>query len=1039
MKKLLLLLPFFGILGFAQSAQRISTAIQINPVGGNYALVIPNASVYVCVYNSGLNCSTPLGIYSDVNLTRLISQPVIANSQGVYQYYISNGTQVVEKVCAPAGQCSFNAVYIGNPSGSGSGTVSIGSTGQIAVYNQNGTTVGGTSAITTALTDKGGQVFNIEAYGADPTFGADSTSAIQSAVTAAEAVNGAVYIPQGIFKVSPSSHSGVLYSILLGNGAVITGPGTLKVANSVGSYNEIFYGPSCNSCQFSQFTVNSNVANNPLVSSGDLLTYPRNEFYLDGSNIVVSGITVENSSSLQNIIIDTQSTSGGGNKVTNSYFLNLGDDPNHIVHDMSPVYVSGTGATGSITLENNVVEAVSFAAPAAGGGTCYETHGTMQTVTGNTCYGFGRGINVTGVDLQNDESISVTGNSFIVPYMCIDLWSEQYSTHTSGFGLRGVAVVGNSCTIHQVGFFNANVIVSGIQVEAGSNLPIQNINITGNTINFDLEQAFRSGNLESTGIGMWAGVASTNVTISDNHITNAPVSAIAWDGLAENLKIHGNTILDDGASEDGSINSAYKVPVYLNLSSASAEIEVSNNSITDDLSTSVLGHAFLTACAANVPNMKFLDNDVLLLGATTTSWGSYFNQQDNHCDPLVRMTAIGKAWGTPSNTMQGGSQVYDRTLNEVLSLPVDGTNFVNIIPNIVTSSRGSLGTSIQLSDQSSLATYCSGFAIDGTLTNGNCLNNVSFHVEYFPDADQTTTNWSTCVLPGCNPGGSGTPVSTSQTLAISVPGLTNAPSTRFQLVANANSTNSLWVYKINGGDNACDYCTRYYWQSEVCIDSTSYSNVGQIEMDMFQFDATLGKEFMWGMQWNKSIGFWQVFNQATLTWETTSFSTPLNTGCHLVQVWDHRIEGDLTECSGQPCQYYDAIALDGSRFSWNLSYPASNIPGGFTSTSGFQFQLDIPTASVGSPVTANLYINNSQIYAGTGESVPFHFTTTSGSSDALNFPSELGEPSICDFSPTNTSAATNIATTYSTRSSSALTLNHTTTSGMTFDASCYWF
>ncbi len=59
-----------------------------------------------------------------------------------------------------------------------------------------------TTAITSAVTDKGGQVYNVVAYGADPTGSADSTSAIQAAVNAMPASGGRVYLPSGAYKIS---------------------------------------------------------------------------------------------------------------------------------------------------------------------------------------------------------------------------------------------------------------------------------------------------------------------------------------------------------------------------------------------------------------------------------------------------------------------------------------------------------------------------------------------------------------------------------------------------------------------------------------------------------------------------------------------------------------------------------------------------------------------------------------------------------------------------------------------------------------------
>ena len=113
--KLIVFLLLVTGLCYSQSAQRISVAVQSPVAATGYAKLIPHASIYVCTYNSQLNCSSGnyLSIYSDVGLTSGISQPLVADSVGGYQYYVQAGTQVVEKVCYTGAQCQSYAVYIG--------------------------------------------------------------------------------------------------------------------------------------------------------------------------------------------------------------------------------------------------------------------------------------------------------------------------------------------------------------------------------------------------------------------------------------------------------------------------------------------------------------------------------------------------------------------------------------------------------------------------------------------------------------------------------------------------------------------------------------------------------------------------------------------------------------------------------------------------------------------------------------------------------------------------------------------------------------
>ena len=119
---------------YGQSAQRISTALQ-TVQGSSYAQIIPNAQITVCTYNSQLSCNSQIIVYSDVNLTHIITQPVPANQYGVYQYYVQSGTQVVEKVCGTYSQCTSNGVFIGSGTAGSPVIVNPGVAGQVAYYS----------------------------------------------------------------------------------------------------------------------------------------------------------------------------------------------------------------------------------------------------------------------------------------------------------------------------------------------------------------------------------------------------------------------------------------------------------------------------------------------------------------------------------------------------------------------------------------------------------------------------------------------------------------------------------------------------------------------------------------------------------------------------------------------------------------------------------------------------------------------------------------------------------------------------------------
>lgn len=96
--------------------------------------------------------------------------------------------------------------------------------------------------VTAVLTDKGGQVLNVKAYGATGNGTTDDTAALSAAINAVPAAGGTVYIPAGVYSVSSPLPS------LATNVAVIgSGPGSMIKLASSWSGSSVFNLPNFNS------------------------------------------------------------------------------------------------------------------------------------------------------------------------------------------------------------------------------------------------------------------------------------------------------------------------------------------------------------------------------------------------------------------------------------------------------------------------------------------------------------------------------------------------------------------------------------------------------------------------------------------------------------------------------------------------------------------------------------------------------------------------------------------------------------------------
>jgi hypothetical protein len=206
-----------------------------------------------------------------------------------------------------------------------------------------------------------------------------------------------------------------------------------------------------------------------------------------------------------------------------------------------------------------------------------------------------------------------------------------------------------------------------------------------------------------------------------------------------------------------------------------------------------------------------------------------------------------------------------------------------------------------------------------------------------------------CVLPSCNPGGSGIPIKTSQTIGHKNPSK-DGRSMEVSLTGRSY-TNALWTYRAGADDSATSFSMSLW-----VYPTGAASVAGSYEFDQYDFSSSTGVEFMWGTQCNQVNHLWQVFDQLHGHWMNTSVPCALAANqWHHVHWEVHRVAGDTDRCSGMPCMYYDTLIVDGTVYPVNVKYPAGHLPGGWSSSVGFQVQIDIGTT--GSPATVEQFID----------------------------------------------------------------------------------
>lgn len=193
--------------------------------------------------------------------------------------------------------------------------------------------------------------------------------------------------------------------------------------------------------------------------------------------------------------------------------------------------------------------------------------------------------------------------------------------------------------------------------------------------------------------------------------------------------------------------------------------------------------------------------------------------------------------------------------------------------------------------------------------------------------------WNPCVLPLCQPGGSGIPTN----VMIAETG-TKWPSNSLELLVTGPEWTNFLAWNKVGATNAT------YFQSDFWVLIPSeypLANLQALEYDIFQFESPY--EFMWGSECVSNAS-WQIWDGLHQQWIDTTLACSLSQNrWHHIQWWVHRVDGD-TSCDGYPCMYYDMLGIDAGYTQFEIKEPSGPIPANWSNDSGLNFQLDISGA-----------------------------------------------------------------------------------------------
>ncbi|HXN71552.1 MAG TPA: hypothetical protein VN861_03250 [Candidatus Acidoferrales bacterium] len=151
-------------------------------------------------------------------------------------------------------------------------------------------------------------------------------------------------------------------------------------------------------------------------------------------------------------------------------------------------------------------------------------------------------------------------------------------------------------------------------------------------------------------------------------------------------------------------------------------------------------------------------------------------------------------------------------------------------------------------------------------------------------------------------------------------------------LTDGETTNVLWPRKVGANNSATWFVGTWAFY----LPSTS--NITALEVDQFQFNS--GQRFMFGTECDLGA-FLRIWNQLTTSWVATTVACPVFTTntWHTGQFVTHRVPGDTSCASGNPCMHFDTFTMDGVVHNLNLTEPSA--PSSDPDNTGFQFQIDM--------------------------------------------------------------------------------------------------
>lgn len=501
----------------------------------------------------------------------------------------------------------------------------------------------------------------------------DSLNVVIAEVSAAG--GGAIYCPAGTYllgsvdtgDIKQSGSAGSIIQLKPNVSIYGDGPATVfKIKDALGNFESIFHQDNpttaaLDNVVYRDFTIDYNASGNAVSDGFENDNNSRFGFLvMDGDNITIENIRVVDGDCVNTFMFNGNYYSG--NNLTNvavrgCSFINTGSATDD--YDHSTLYFQGCDGISVVGNYFSAAALTDYGAAAA-----VETHGGYQVVSGNIVLNYATMFNITGISENDNDNSSVSGNTGAGLSYGIRIYSRFTADNATGYGLKGVAVTGNTINIAQFSRQSgkATTLNYGIGVVGYATLqaPIYDLAITGNTITFESESSASATPVLASGVAFYNSGTSNamsinNVSVSGNAIAYAPGPGIWLQCEMNGVSIQGNIITNPGQTQNASTDSGYKAGIYCNAEST-RDLYIGNNVILDNLTTGRMVWGMELIFDELPYNVTVMNNKI------TKRQGSLTARQQIYAQAPAKPLVVHSGAGTPLNGVRAGiGSVWYRT------------------------------------------------------------------------------------------------------------------------------------------------------------------------------------------------------------------------------------------------------------------------------------------------------------------------------------------------------------------------------------------